>query len=226
MDPGVRARLASAILILGAVWAYFSLREPLVAGVFVLAGVVLALSIPVRRVRGSEMEAALRRGQEEALSSLKAALGLEGDPVYVPLRGGVVRVFYPARKGEVEVPLLEEDTVLVRGGPGSLGVALVPPGAGLVELWGRLRGLPKGGGVEEAIQHVRAAAKWLRVPVKVGKKGEGLTVLYGRSKDRRVEKEVFGSFVAVLVVMGVRRAMRVTASEDEKGRVGMEMVGV
>jgi len=66
-----------------------------------------------------------------------SSLNLEGNGIYMPARGRLTaeRVFVPLEKKEMEVPPVADGTVFNSGALGpSLGVSLIPPGKGLVDV--------------------------------------------------------------------------------------------
>ncbi len=155
-----RSWLAAGALVVGATGAFALDARP---AAVVLATAALALVLLVRERDVPEtLPAVAAAGLTAALADVTRGLSLQGRGVYVPPRDGAapVTLFLPARDlGDAgDVPVLDEVTVVHRGGSGAAGLALSPPGAGLEAAWRAMHGdLPTGQGPEEAAAHVRAA---------------------------------------------------------------------
>lgn len=158
--------LSAALVIVGVVYL-FLLEQPLTALVFVVAGILVSLAPGHMRTRspsGREEHAAVAPAGLEGLAALVKGLGVEGRGIHVPTDASV-RLFLPADDsvGTEDIPRIDADTALIRGRPGALGLALLPPGSSLLDEWSRRGRSPKEGGTEAAAATIRRALPELGV---------------------------------------------------------------
>ncbi len=163
-------------------------------------------------------------------------LGLQGPGHHVPTPDGV-RLFIPASPtGPYLVP--EISGAVQRDPPGSLGLALDPPGLVWLERWRDLDGLPTGQGIEEATLHLARALPRLGLARAVHvAEGHGAVKITMRLRDPQPARDAEASgwhmqggcavqsFACSLAALGLGGPVRTKASRlDDDGTLHVEVV--